>query len=62
MISNAFSQGTANNPMELNDGTSVDEIKKVQYDQLYRMSMTIIQQLQTRVEALETIIQNNNLS
>tara|TARA_Y100000004_G_scaffold167652_1_gene200372 strand:+ start:7622 stop:11002 length:3381 start_codon:yes stop_codon:yes gene_type:complete len=62
MISNAFSQGTANNPMELNDGTSVDEVKKVQYDQLYRMSMTIIQQLQTRVEALETIIQNNNLS
>ncbi len=62
MISNAFSQGTSNNPLELNDGTSVDEIKKVQYDQLYRMSMTVIQQLQLRVEALETIIQNNNLT
>ena len=62
MISNAFSQGEANNPLELNDGTSIDEVKKVQYDQLYRMSMTVIQQLQARVEALETIIQNNNLT
>ena len=36
--------------------------KAVEYDQLYRMSMVVVKQLQERVERLEQIIINNNLS
>jgi hypothetical protein len=35
------------------DGTALQDVKTVDYGQLYRMSMLIVQQLQRRVEALE---------
>ena len=36
--------------------------KTVEYDQLYRMCLVVVQQLQQRVETLEQVIANNNLS
>ena len=36
--------------------------KVVEYDQLYRMCLGVVQQLQERVESLELVIANNNLS
>ena len=64
LIRNAFSAGVEDpdNLTELKDGTKIDAVKAVEYQQLYRMSMVVVQQLQTRMEALEQIIKNNNLS
>ena len=64
MISNSFHQGESNKEteLELKDGTKIDGVKAVEYEQLYRMSMAVVQQLQTRMEALEQIIINNNLT
>ena len=64
LIRNAFSAGVEDpkNLTELNDGTKIDAVKAVEYQQLYRMSMVVVQQLQTRMERLEQIIINNNLS
>jgi hypothetical protein len=30
-----------------------EDLKSVEYEQLYRMTLAVVQQLQTRVEALE---------
>jgi len=63
LIKNAFSAGVEDpkNLTELKDGTKIDAVKAVEYEQLYRMSMVVVQQLQTRMERLEQIIINNNL-
>jgi len=63
LIKNAFSAGVEDpkNLTELKDGTKIDAVKAVEYEQLYRMSMVVVQQLQERVERLEQIIINNNL-
>jgi len=55
VISNSFNQGDEdeNDELELKDGTKITAIKSVEYQQLYRMSMAVVQQLQTRIEALE---------
>lgn len=64
LIRNAFSAGVEDpkNLTELKDGTKIDAVKAVEYQQLYRMSMVVVQQLQERVERLEQIIINNNLT
>ena len=58
IISNSFNQDEDdedddNSGLELKDGTKINDIKAVEYEQLYRMSMAVVQQLQTRIEALE---------
>jgi hypothetical protein len=67
IISNSFNQGEddeddENGGLELNDGTKINAVKAVEYEQLYRMSMAVVQQLQARMERLEQIIINNNLT
>ena len=38
---------------EKSDGTKLQDVKTVEYEQLYRMGLVVIQELQKRVEALE---------
>ncbi len=62
IIKNSFNQETLNEgetPIILNNGNTITDCKSVEYEQLYRMSMGVVQELQKRVEQLELRINNN---
>ena len=40
-------------PVRVAAGVELTDFKSVEYEQLYRMTLAVVQQLQTRVEALE---------
>ena len=40
-------------PVRVAAGVELTDFKSVEYEQLYRMALAVVQQLQTRVEALE---------